>query len=127
MKPFIYTRAAQDSISVGKTSAGITALTHATKRWPDYWLPYFLLDNYFLNHDLNLANFWYRQGYELATQESAYLNNYAYALNAIGCNKLAKQTIKQALILAPKDANIIDTQQAIYNSTGTVQCSVLSI
>ncbi|MBA6364235.1 PA2778 family cysteine peptidase [Colwellia sp. BRX8-4] len=127
LKPFIYTRAAQDLISVGKSSAGITALTQATKQWPDYWLPYFLLGNYFLSHDVKQANFWYQQGYKLATQESAYLNNYAYALNAIGCNQLAKQTIEQALILAPKDANIIDSQQAIYQSKETAQCSMSSV
>lgn len=122
--PFIYTRSAQDLLSVGQLSQGVTALTSATKQWPEYWLSYFLLGNHYLSSDLNLANYWYQQGYQFATQQASYLNNYAYALHASGCHMQAINIVKKALLLAPSDVNIIDTQKEILTKVITKECQI---
>lgn len=124
--PFIYTRSAQDLLSVGQISQGVTALTSASQQWPDYWLPYFLLGNHFLNIDLSLANYWYQQGYPFAEKQASYLNNYAYALHASGCQTQAINMVEQALLLAPSDSNIIDTQKIIMAKISTNKCRDLS-
>lgn len=89
------------------------ALQQAIKQWPDYWLAYFLLANDYLESDVKQAVGWYQKGLEYASEEPDYLNNYAYALSHLGCNKKALEVIGQAKRLAPDNANIEDTIQSI--------------
>jgi hypothetical protein len=121
---FIYTRSAQDLLSVGKILQGVSALKSATLEWPEYWLPYFLLGNHYLDSNLKLANYWYQQGYPFAQSKIAFLNNFAYALNQSGCQALAINVIQQALLLSPKDSNLLDTQQEIRSNLTESSCDI---
>lgn len=121
-KPFIYSSAAQDLLSVGQVSAGVTALITATKQWPEYWLPYFLLGNHWLNIDLERASYWYQRGYQYANSQSSFLNNYAYVLHKQGCQKQALSQIEQALALDPDDINLHDTHKEIMHNVITAIC-----
>lgn len=128
LDPFIYTKACQDLINTRQTATGITALTTATKQWPDYWLPYFLLGNhYFSSQPVTAAN-WFEQGLGVAQQQVSYLNNYAVLLSELGCHSKATALIEQALQLAPADSNLLDSQQQISTAqqaeTETSVCQI---
>lgn len=111
LAPFVYTKACQDLLDTGQSEAGIEALKSAIKQWPEYWLSYFLLANHYLAHDPQEAVKWFAQGENYGNHEVSYLNNYAYALGKLQCFAQAESLIKQALILAPHDENVLDTQQ----------------
>lgn len=113
LNTFSYLKAAQDLLLVDQTHAGIAHLEKATKLWPQEWLSYFLLGNYYLPHDIAQSVSWFEQGLPFALKETSYLNNYAYALFKNNQIKQAKLMIKQALKLAPNDANLLDTQAEI--------------
>ncbi|WP_448249033.1 PA2778 family cysteine peptidase [Thalassotalea agariperforans] len=113
LNAFNYLKAAQDLLLVGQTHAGIAHLEKATQLWPEQWLSYFLLGNYYLTHDITRSVNWFEQGLPLALTETNYLNNYAYALFKNNQKHLAKTMIEQALKLAPNDANLLDTQAEI--------------
>ncbi len=123
-KPFVYTKAAQDLLSVNQQVAGVSALVSATKQWPDYWLPYFLLGNHYLDKDLAQSVNWYQQGFSYATTQAAYLNNFAYALNKSACKNSALKMINQALVLAPDDKSIKETHKEISASVPTQTCQL---
>ncbi|SNY49805.1 Peptidase_C39 like family protein [Arsukibacterium tuosuense] len=113
LDPFIYTKACQDLINTRQTATGIAALITATKQWPDYWLPYFLLGNHYFSSQPVTAAGWFEQGLGIAGQQLAYLNNYAVLLSELGCHNKATALIKQALQLAPNDNTLLDSQQQI--------------
>ena len=116
LTPFVYAKACQDLLETGQSDAGVTALKSAIKQWPDYWLPYFLLANHYLSDNPELAVSWFERGYRHGQQEVVYLNNYAYALLQSHCYQAADAIIKEALLLAPDDSNVIDTQQQIQTA-----------
>lgn len=124
LDPFLYTRACQDLLQTRQTEAGVTALISATKQWPDYWLPYFLLGNHFLARAPAEAAIWFAKGLPLAKQQPAYLNNYALVLSELGCKAQALELIKAARQMAPDDANIMDSEQQINAQATTTSCSV---
>jgi len=107
---FIYIKAGQSLLDTQRKSAGEQALKAAMKQWPEYWLSYFLLANYKLTDSLESALYWYQLGLKYASQEPAYLNNYAYALGQANCFEEANRMINKALTLAPGDPDILDTQ-----------------
>lgn len=113
LDPFVYTKACQDLINTNQTAAGIAALITATKQWPDYWLPYFLLGNHYFSSKPLVAANWFKQGLPHARRQVAYLNNYAVLLSGLGCHQQAQALIEQALQLAPGDNTLIDSQQQI--------------
>jgi tetratricopeptide (TPR) repeat protein len=113
LEPFVYTKACQDLLDTGQDEIAITALQNAIKQWPDYWLPYFLLANHFLEQSPSLAVRWFEQGYAFGKNQASYLNNYAYALGKIQCYAEATAIVEQALVLAPNEKNVIDTQQQL--------------
>lgn len=113
LSPFVYAKASQDLLDTGQFEAGIRALKSAIKQWPDYWLPYFLLANHYLEQNPELAINWFKQGYLYGKNEVSYLNNYAFALGKTHCYDEAKSIIEKALVLAPDDENTIDTQQQL--------------
>jgi tetratricopeptide (TPR) repeat protein len=123
-EPFIYASAAQDLLAVGQVSAGLSALVAATKQWPEYWLPYFLLGNHFLANHLVQANYWYQRGYEYGKTETSLLNNYAYVLHTLGCHEQALGQIDEAISLAPGDANLQDTQRQIISEGVVATCPI---
>lgn len=118
---FTFISAAQDLISTGKGPAAIPYLKQAINVWPENWLSYFLLANYYfeqsysLDKQFNQAIYWFEQGLAFGQNHSHYLNNYAYALFKNGDIEQAKAMIKKALILSPYDSNILATEQEILN------------
>ncbi|PWK52925.1 PA2778 family cysteine peptidase [Pleionea mediterranea] len=123
---FIYTKAAQDLIDVGKIDSGVMALQQASKQWPDQWLAYFLLGNYYLNLDPMRAYNWYQKGYPYGQYTAAYLNNFAYLMGKLGCNNEARQLINQALAIKPDDPNLQDTYQSIDKKLNQSMCPIVS-
>jgi tetratricopeptide (TPR) repeat protein len=117
LNPFVYAKACQDLLETGQSEAGITALKSAIKQWPEYWLPYFLLANHYLADNPRLAVNWFEKGYQVGLEEAVYLNNYAYALMQLHCFAQANKIIERALMLAPDDSNIIDTQNQIQSAS----------
>lgn len=116
LDPFIYTKACQDLLNTQQTGTGIAALITATKQWPDYWLPYFLLGNYYFSDAPLVAANWFAMGWSVAQQESAYLNNYALLLSGLDCHQQAMTLITAALVIAPEEKNLLDSQQQILKA-----------
>jgi len=114
LDPFIYTKASQDLLSTQQVNSGITALKTATSQWPDYWLPYFLLGNYYFSSQPLVAAQWFEKGLAFARQEISYLNNYAVLLSEQGCQAKATTLIEAALKISPNDSNLLDSQQKIH-------------
>lgn len=124
LDPFLYTKAAQDLLSTQQhsaaggisagASAGVNALQNATRQWPDYWLPYFLLGNYYSDSQPARAMHWFAAGLNAGRQQIAYLNNYALLLSRQGCSQAATALLEEALRLAPGNANLLDSQQQIW-------------
>jgi hypothetical protein len=114
LEPFIYTKACQDLLNTRQADTGIAALITATRQWPDYWLPYFLLGNHYFSTQPLIAAKWFARGLPVAQQHLPYLNNYAMLLSELGCQSKAKTLIEAALLLAPEDNNLLDSQQQIH-------------
>jgi hypothetical protein len=113
LDPFIYTKACQDLLNTHQVDTGIAALNTATKQWPEYWLPYFLLGNHYFSTEPLVAATWFLQGLAFAQHEIAYLNNYAMLLSTLHCHSNATALIAAALLVSPDDANLLDSQQQI--------------
>lgn len=113
LDPLIYARACQDLINTQQSDAGISALKTATQQWPDYWLPYFLLGNYYFSTQPLAAANWFAQGLPFAQQEVSYLNNYAMLLSELGCDIKAKELIARARNIVPDDRNLLDSENQI--------------
>lgn len=123
LDPFLYTKAAQDLLSMQQhrvaagisagVDAGVHALQSASRQWPDYWLPYFLLGNYYSDQQPEQALRWFAEGLNAGRQQIAYLNNYALLLSAQGCHAHATTLLNAALRIAPADPNLLDSQQQI--------------
>ena len=113
LDPFIYTKACQDLLSTKQQETGIAALKTAIKQWPGYWLPYFLLGNYYYSIHAELAAEWFAKGFAVGHQEAAYLNNYAMLLSELACHEQAVKLINDALLLSPNDSNLLDSQTQI--------------
>lgn len=113
---FLFTKACQDLLSTGQTDAGVAALITATRQWPDYWLPYFLLGNHYFSTQPDVAANWFAQGLPFAQQEVSYLNNYAVLLSELGCQAKAAELIAAALQIAPQDDNLLDSEKQIIQA-----------
>ncbi|KKO43863.1 peptidase C39 [Arsukibacterium ikkense] len=113
LDPFIYTKACQDLINTQQPAAGIAALITATKQWPDYWLPYFLLGNQHFSTEPLVAASWFAKGLPYAQQQVPYLHNYAMLLSGLGCHNKAIELITTARQLAPEDSKLLNSKQQI--------------
>ncbi|ALS97591.1 PA2778 family cysteine peptidase [Lacimicrobium alkaliphilum] len=114
LDPFVYTKACQDLLNTNQTDTGIAALKTATKQWPEYWLPYFLLANHYFSEQPLVAANWFAKGLPLAEQQISYLNNYAILLSYLDCHGKAIELIDAALKISPDDSNLLDSQQQIH-------------
>ncbi|MGS2719091.1 PA2778 family cysteine peptidase [Paraglaciecola aestuariivivens] len=112
LEPFTYIGAAYDLLSLGYEKQGLAHLENATKLWPNQWLSYFLLGNYYLDKSSEAIT-WFERGFKLAKNNTEYLNNYSYALANQGCLIEANQLITQALNLAPDNNNLQDSAKDI--------------
>lgn len=116
LDPFLYTKACQDLLDTRQTDAGVKALTSATKQWPEYWLPYFLLGNHYWHIAPTTAAQWFARGLPIAKDQPAYLNNYAILLSELGCHAQAEALLESALLIAPEDSNLLDSQQQLRDA-----------
>lgn len=121
LDPFLYTRAAQDLMEVNETDASLTALESATAQWSDYWLPYLLLGNYYMDTAPTRALSWYERGATAGEQVSSYLNNYAYGLLRSGRSSEAVDTILKAIALEPDNAVLQNSLADILKQAETTQ------
>lgn len=119
LTPFVYTKAAQDLLNTKQTPSGAAALATATQQWPDYWLPYFLLGNFYYSTEPKTAAYWFSKGQGYAKREAAYLNNHAMLLSELGCQTEANTLINEALAIAPADANLLDSKEKIQKAAAT--------
>ncbi|WP_333607080.1 PA2778 family cysteine peptidase [Arsukibacterium sp.] len=106
---FIYTKACQDLINTQQAEAGVTALITATRQWPEYWRPYFLLGNHYFSSQPLMAAHWFEQGLAVARQQVPYLNNYAMLLSGLSCHSKAAELMASALRLAPEDEKLLSS------------------
>ncbi|MBQ4828684.1 PA2778 family cysteine peptidase [Alteromonas sp. MMG017] len=113
MNPFTYVSAAYDMLEVGKGEQAVAFLQTATKQWPNQWLAYFLLGNYYLDEQPDKAVHWFEQGYQVGQNQAAYMNNYAYALANSGNITNAQTIINEALLRFPDDENVKKTASTI--------------
>jgi len=127
LNPFVYTKAAQDLLQTKQIASGISALQTAIRQWPEYWLPYFLLGNFYYQHEPKIAAYWFELGQKHATQEVAYLNNHAMLLSELGCHAKAEPLIHAALALAPTDPNLLDSQAKIQKFISTTTACQLDL
>ncbi|MGX5200775.1 PA2778 family cysteine peptidase [Aliikangiella sp. IMCC44632] len=123
MQPIRYLNAAQDLVSVQQTQHGLNAMHTAQQKWPNYWLSYFLLGNYYLKDNEKQALAWYLKGEHLALNNISYLNNLAFAFGMNGCQSLALATIEKAIKINPNDSNLRDSKKQILAMQETEQCS----
>jgi tetratricopeptide (TPR) repeat protein len=111
--PFVYVSAAQDLAEVGQTLSAVEAFTTATSQWPDYWLSYFLLGNYYLQGQPQQSLEWFEKGLDSAAGNSSYLNNYAYSLHYNDRSNEAVSVIQRALRLDPGNERLQDSLNEI--------------
>ncbi len=121
LDPFLFTKASQELLSTQQVPAGLRALETATRQWPHFWLPYFLLGNHHSKQQPALAQQWFAAGLPAGRQQIAYLNNYALLQSAQGCHQHATELIGQALQIAPSDRNLLDSQQQIRAGASRAQ------
>lgn len=119
LERFLYTKASQELLDTGRGEAGVVALQTAVAQWPDYWLPYFLLGNHYFSGQPLIAAEWFQRGYPVAKNQSAYLNNYAFLLNELGCKERAIKLINDALTLEPENSNLLDSKKQIVEATSS--------
>lgn len=125
LNPFVYAKAAQDLLNTQQRASGVAALQNATQQWPDYWLPYFLLGNYYVASQPELAGHWFAKGLPYAKSQAPYLNNYAMLLSSQGCPQQAEQMITAALNISPADPQLLDSQAQIRKAARAPQHKVL--
>jgi len=106
LDPFLYVKAAQDLLEVKQQTAALIALESATDQWNEYWLPYLLLGNYYLESDPKLALNWYEQGAKAGSEEPSFLNNYAYGLLLNGYQAKALNIIQKAIEIEPNNLDL---------------------
>jgi tetratricopeptide (TPR) repeat protein len=116
LENFLYAKASQELLDTGQNKAGLTGLQTAIAQWPDYWLPYFLLANHYFARQPLVAAEWFSKGYSVAKEQSAYLNNYAFLLNDLGCQEQAIKLINDALRLEPENKNLQDSKIQIVKA-----------
>lgn len=124
--PFLYVSAARDLIEVGQQQAGITALETASNQWSDYWLSYFLLGNYYLQSNPQDALNWFKKGAQAGSNETSYLNNYAYALLFNECAPQALEIIQRATLLDPDNATLKDSLAEIRQYQTDTQTQLIN-
>ena len=80
LNSYTYVSAAYDILSLGNETLGVGFLESAIKQWPDYWLPYFLIGNHYIETSPSDSVHWFSLGYDVGRYEAAYANNYSVAL-----------------------------------------------
>lgn len=112
MAPYTYVSAAYDMLKVGDKRQALAFLETATQAWPSYWLSYFLIANYYLEHadpnkpnlesfdfeeSNNLAVAWFEKGFEVGKNQQAYVHNYVLALRKNDMRRKANIILEQGI------------------------------
>ncbi|WP_232368971.1 PA2778 family cysteine peptidase [Alteromonas sp. BL110] len=112
MTPFTYVSAAYDMLKVGDKAQSLAFLKTASQTWPSYWLSYFLIANYYLEHpDIEgsdkLAITWFEKGYDVGQHQQVYVHNYVIALRKGNRLESANEVLKQALARFPGNDTLL--------------------
>ncbi|WP_269918729.1 PA2778 family cysteine peptidase [Alteromonas sp. PRIM-21] len=112
MRPFTYVSAAYDMLKVGDKAQSLAFLETASQTWPSYWLSYFLIANYYLEHpdiegNNKLAITWFEKGYNVGQHQQAYVHNYIIALRKGNRLESANNVLKQALARFPDNDRLL--------------------
>lgn len=112
MTPFTYVSAAYDMLKVGDKAQSLAFLKTASQTWPSYWLSYFLIANYYLEHpDIEgsdkLAITWFEKGYDVGQYQQVYVHNYVIALRKGNRLESANEVLKQALARFPGNDTLL--------------------
>lgn len=112
MTPFTYVSAAYDMLKVGDKAQSLAFLETASQTWPSYWLSYFLIANYYLEHpdiegNNKLAITWFEKGYDVGQHQQAYVHNYIIALRKGNRLESANKVLKQALSRFPENDRLL--------------------
>ncbi|WJG09059.1 PA2778 family cysteine peptidase [Aliiglaciecola sp. LCG003] len=108
---YLYIKASHELITIGKTEQGVNGLQTATSQWPDEWLGYFLLGNYYMQvgddpHSQKMALQWFTRGLESGSEHAEYLNNYSYALANAGCFEQAQLILQRSINKWPENLTL---------------------
>lgn len=121
--PFTYISAAYNMLEVGDKSIALNNLVAATNQWPQQWLPYLLVANYYLEHDINSAIEWYAKGWHVGQYQKEYANNYAYALTELHCKAKALEVLDNALKRFPESPELLKTLETTNRLDNGVNCT----
>lgn len=118
MVPFTYVSAAYDMLKVAKNNSeqqeqALQFLQSATNQWPSEWLAYFLLGNFYLDAQPDVAGGWFEKGYEYGKDQKPYLHNYTLALIKTGQQQRARVVLNHALNTFPNDADLLALKQRV--------------
>ena len=103
MKPYGYVSAAYDILKVNDEKTALAFLETATHQWPDYWLSYFLLANYYMEQNRDVAIQWFEKGFHVGNVQQAFVHNYALALSQNGERAKAQSILQSGLKQYPDD------------------------
>ncbi|WP_372797454.1 PA2778 family cysteine peptidase [Litorivivens sp.] len=90
------------------------ALSQAALHWPESPSAQFVYANWLLEqHQPGRAVEYYERGLSLQSDNPLALNNYAYALHAVGCRTRAQQIIDRVIQLAPGDVRFEESAREL--------------
>ncbi len=121
---FTYVSAAYDMLTTGQASHAVGYLEAATTQWPEHWLAYFLLGNYYLTAKPEQAIHWFEKGFHAGQYQPAYLNNFAHVLAQEGCQQQALALLRMGIQAFPDDARLSVTQQQVIQQDKPNSCNV---
>jgi tetratricopeptide (TPR) repeat protein len=118
MVPFKYISAAYDMLKVAENNSkqqeqALLFLQSATKQWPNEWLAYFLLGNFYLESQPDKANVWFKKGYQYGKGQQPYLHNYTLALLKTGQRQAAASVLAHAINTFPNDSDFLALKQRL--------------
>ena len=111
MTPFTYVSAAYDMLKVGDKQQALAFLETASQTWPEYWLSYFLIANYYLEENDSQAITWFEKGYDVGQQQQAYIHNYIVGLRQNNLRDQANKVLKQGLKRFPDNEALIKLKE----------------
>ncbi len=111
MTPFTYVSAAYDMLKVGDKQQALAFLETASQTWPEYWLSYFLIANYYQEENDSQAITWFEKGYDVGQHQQAYIHNYIVGLRQNNLRDQANKILKQGLKRFPDNEALIKLKE----------------
>lgn len=127
LDPFVYINTAYDMLKLETTNefaqnmiqnnsqtpaqpVALNFLKAAVKQWPQQWLAYFLIANYYIENSPEQALNWFDQGITVGKYHAAYLNNYSIALLNTNNYEASLMVINEAIARFGDLYMLIDTK-----------------